>query len=67
MTNRSFADVETLFVMPSQEYAYLSARLIKEIAALGGDVSHLVPPDVAAVLADRLRKRPGASPEPMRD
>ena len=58
LTNRSFGDVETVFVMPSQEYAYLSARLIREVAALGGDVSHLVPPDIARVLAQRLRQNP---------
>ena len=67
LTNRSFGDIETLFVMPSQEYAYLSARLIKEIAALGGDVSHLVPPDVAKSLAERLQQNPDAAGSPMAD
>jgi len=67
LTNRSFADIETVFAMPSQEYAYLSARLIKEVAALGGDVSHLVPPDVAKALTERLRQRPDSAGAPMPD
>jgi pantetheine-phosphate adenylyltransferase len=67
LTNRSFGDIETVFVMPSQEYAYLSARLIKEVAALGGDVGHLVPPDVAEALAERLKQRPDSAGSPMPD
>ena len=67
LTNRSFGDVETVFVMPSQEYAYLSSRLIKEVAALGGDVSHLVPPAVAKVLSQRLRRNPDSAGSPMPD
>jgi pantetheine-phosphate adenylyltransferase len=56
LTNRSFApDVDTVFVMPSQEYAYLSSTLIKESVALGGDVSAFVPEDVEKLLVDRLR------------
>ena len=67
LTNRSFGDVETVFIMPSQEYAYLSARLIKEVAALGGDVSRLVPPQVASALVERLSRRPEAGGAPMPD
>ena len=57
LANRSLADVETLFVVPSPECAFLSARLIREIAALGGNVSHMVPPDIAQQLAERLRRK----------
>ncbi|MBL1216827.1 MAG: pantetheine-phosphate adenylyltransferase [Planctomycetes bacterium] len=41
MTNRTVADLETVFIMTSQEYAYTSSNLIKQIAALGGSVDHL--------------------------
>lgn len=60
LTNRSYADIETVFVMPSQEYAFVSARLLKEIAVLGGDTSRFLPPEVANVLSQRLRAAGGA-------
>jgi Phosphopantetheine adenylyltransferase (EC 2.7.7.3) len=53
VTNRCAAGVETLFIPPRPEYAFLSARLIKEIAASGGDVSAMV----SASVAERLRAR----------
>ena len=42
--------LETLFLMPKEEYSYVSSRLVKEVASLGGDVSHFVPAVVAAAL-----------------
>src|SRR5436189_3164002 len=42
--------VETIFLMPKEEYTYLSSRIIKEIERLGGDVSGFVPACVAKVL-----------------
>jgi len=60
LTNRKLFDgVETIFMMPSEAYAYLSARLIKEAGALGADLSAFVPPVVAAALRQKLR--PGRS------
>jgi pantetheine-phosphate adenylyltransferase len=57
LTNRTFApDVDTVFVMPSQQYAFLSSSLIKESVALGGDVSAFVPADVERELRKRLRE-----------
>ena len=56
LTNRKLAgDVETIFMMPSESYAYISARLIKEAAALGADLSAFVPPFVARALRQKLR------------
>ncbi|MBI4565056.1 MAG: pantetheine-phosphate adenylyltransferase [Planctomycetes bacterium] len=47
MTNRTFAqDIETVFVMTHEEYSFISSRLIKEAAALGGDVGAFVPKEV---------------------
>lgn len=57
LTNRTLAGVETVFVMPSQEYAFLSARLIREVAALGGDVSSFVTPRVGKAIRAKMRER----------
>ena len=60
LTNRKLCDeVETMFLMPHETYAYVSARLIKEAAALGADLSAFVPPVVAAALTRKLGQRRG--------
>jgi pantetheine-phosphate adenylyltransferase len=46
--------VETIFLMPKEEYTYLSSRLVKEIARLGGDVSKFVPEVVAKALTSKF-------------
>ena len=61
MNRKLESSVETLFLMPKEEYTYLSSRIIKEIARLGGDVSSFVPTCVAAALR---RKCPPAPPLP---
>jgi len=48
--------VETIFLMPKEEYCYLSSRIIKEIARLGGDVSKFVPSLVADALAKKFSR-----------
>lgn len=51
LMNRKLApDVETLFLIPAEKYTFVSSRLIKGVAKLGGDVSALVPPSVNARL-----------------
>ena len=51
LTNRKLAPtVETIFLMPNESYAYLSSRLIKEVAFLSGDVGAFVPPVVVEAL-----------------
>ena len=56
LMNRKLRDsVETIFLMPKEEYTYLSSRIVKEIAKLGGDVSAFVPPQVAKALARKFR------------
>ena len=55
LTNRKFSDdVETIFMMPSESYSYISARLIKEAAQLGANLSAFVPPFVAEALRKKL-------------
>jgi pantetheine-phosphate adenylyltransferase len=57
MNRKLEAAVETIFLMPKEEYTYLSSRIVKEIARLGGDVSKFVAPPVAKALASKLKKR----------
>ena len=42
--------IETIFVMPNEQFSYTSSSLVKQVAKYGGDVSHFVPPNVAAAL-----------------
>ncbi len=54
--NRELAGIETLFVPTAPQVGHLSSSLVKQIAAFGGDVAHLVPP---AVNAGLVAKREG--------
>lgn len=51
--------VETIFMMPKDTYTFLSSRIIKEIARLGGDISDFVPGPVQEALLAKLRVRKG--------
>ncbi|MEU6079784.1 pantetheine-phosphate adenylyltransferase [Streptomyces sp. NPDC047108] len=55
--NNGLSGVETLFVPTNPTYSFLSSSLVKEVAAWGGDVSHLVPPLVLEALVKRLGER----------
>jgi pantetheine-phosphate adenylyltransferase len=46
--------IETIFMMPKDTYTFLSSRIVKEIASLGGDVSGFVPAHVRAALKAKL-------------
>lgn len=46
--------VETIFMMPKDTYTFLSSRIVKEIARLGGDVSSFVPPLVRKALMEKM-------------
>lgn len=55
LMNRNLNEhVETIFMMPKDSYTFLSSRIIKEIARLGGDISAFVPVGVKAALLQRL-------------
>jgi pantetheine-phosphate adenylyltransferase len=54
MNRKLETSVETIFLMPKEELTYLSSRLVKEIARLGGDVSSFVPPAVAKALGKKF-------------
>lgn len=53
MNRRLEPALETFFLMPREEYSYVSSRLVKEVASLGGDVAAFVPEPVAAALRGR--------------
>ncbi|HHC73300.1 MAG TPA: pantetheine-phosphate adenylyltransferase [Thiotrichales bacterium] len=53
MNRRLAPDVETLFLTPAEQYAYISSSLVREIAALGGDTTSFVHPVVQAALCNR--------------
>jgi len=56
MNRKLCPEVETVFMMPSESYTYLSSRIVKEIALYGGDVRCLVPPVVAERLEAKARE-----------
>ena len=55
MNRRLAPEVETLFLTPAEEYTFISSSLVKEVAALGGDVTDFVDVHVRAALCNRLR------------
>jgi len=58
MMNRRLApDLETAFLMPNEAFSYVSSRLVREVARLGGNVEGLVPPAVAEALAEKFGRR----------
>src|SRR4051812_4056158 len=48
-------DIETIFVMPNEQFSYTSSSLVKQIAKLGGDMAHFVPANVAAALKAKFK------------
>ncbi|HEX4123043.1 MAG TPA: pantetheine-phosphate adenylyltransferase [Verrucomicrobiae bacterium] len=57
MNRKLNGKVETIFMMPRETYTFLSSRLVKEIASLGGNVQCFVPPHVQVALASKFGKR----------
>ena len=53
MNRRLSPDIETVFMMPAEQYTYISSRMIKEVFSLGGQVRGLVP----AIVESRLRQK----------
>src|SRR5688500_9437186 len=49
--------IETIFMMPKDTYTFLSSRIVKEIASLGGDVNSFVPSHVQSALKAKLGKK----------
>ena len=54
MNRAIFPEFESIFLTPSEHLAYISSSLVREIAALDGDISPFVPPPVAKALQKRF-------------
>ncbi len=59
MNRHLLPDLETVFVMTGEDYFFVSARLVREVATFGGDVSAFVPANVQVELRRKLAGRPG--------
>jgi pantetheine-phosphate adenylyltransferase len=59
MNRKLEPQIETIFLMPAEKYTYLSSRIVKEIARLGGDVGAFVPVSVARALREKYATLPG--------
>lgn len=57
MNRRLDPDIETMFLAPAEQYAFLSSSMVREIAILGGDVSQFVDDRVAAALRTKCEQR----------
>lgn len=58
LTNKRLApEVDTIFLMPDEEFTFISASIVKEVAYWGGDLSSFVPQNVAAALTDKFKNR----------
>lgn len=55
MNRRLSPDIETVYLMPAEQYTYISSSLVREIAALGGDISPFVHGYVKAALYEKMR------------
>lgn len=60
MNRKISEEVETVFLMPNQAFTYLSSRLVKEVALLGGNVEDLVPPLASKLLKERASQTPSS-------
>ena len=58
MNRNLYPDVETIFLTPSEQYMFISATMVREIAVLGGDVGKFVQPLVVQRLAEKLTANP---------
>jgi len=55
MNRKLDENIETIFMMPKETYTFISSRIVKEIARLGGDISSFVPSHVEAALKKKLK------------
>lgn len=58
LTNRKLSgDIETIFMMPREDYSYISSKLIKEAASLGADVGNFIPEKTAVALKKKINSK----------
>ena len=57
LMNRTLApELDTVYLMTSQQYSYISSQMVKEIARFGGDIAALVPPQVLRQVQARIQE-----------
>jgi pantetheine-phosphate adenylyltransferase len=56
MNRKLKEEIETIFMMPRESYTFLSSRLVKEIAGLGGEIGAFVPANVERALKRKLKR-----------
>lgn len=67
LINRKLApEIETMFLMPAEEFGYISSSRVREIAALGGDIGRYVTPNTLQALKDKLISRQETKDTPRR-
>ncbi len=59
MNRRLEPQIETVFLVPAEQYTYVSSKLVKEITALGGAVTGLVPPEVEKRMKEKFHRMKG--------
>jgi pantetheine-phosphate adenylyltransferase len=59
MNRRLESTIETIFLVPAEKYTYVSSRLVKEIASLGGSVKGLVPTEVEERMKEKFHRKKG--------
>ena len=57
INKRLHGDLETVFLMASENHQFIASKLVKEIAALGGDISSFVSPEISASLIKRIKSK----------
>lgn len=57
MNRRLGTDIETVFMMPSEEYSFLTSSIVKEVASFGGSVRNLVPKEVEQALKEKFEQK----------
>jgi pantetheine-phosphate adenylyltransferase len=57
LTNRKLSEnIETIFLMPNEQYSYLSSTLVREIAKYGGNIREFVPKEASLIIYNKLKK-----------
>ncbi|NWF75276.1 MAG: pantetheine-phosphate adenylyltransferase [Nitrospirae bacterium] len=57
MNRKLDTDIETVFMMPSEEYSFLTSSIVKEVASFGGSVRNLVPKEVEQALKEKFKQK----------
>jgi pantetheine-phosphate adenylyltransferase len=58
LVNRKISDgIVTVFLMPNEKYTYLNSTIVKELATFGGDISRFVPPEIEALIKQKIASR----------